>query len=428
MGNISLAGLLIASAALVTLSMLFSISESAFLSMNKLRLRILRSEKNKRAIRVSKLLEHKEFLINTLLVANELVNILLSSIITAVAMRLFGSRGVGYATFAVTLLLLIFGEITPKAISTRKPDGIAYGLSFFVSIVVHLIHPFVIILTLISRLILKIMGINGGESEKTYSEEEIKSFIEVGEETGVLENGEKNIMNSVFKFTDLDAQDVMIPRTAMVRLSLNATYRDVIETAQRTRLSQFPVYNKNIDDIVGFVYLKDLLKTNSENFKISEIMRPPLFIPGTRKISSVQQVMQENHQSIAIIIDEYSGTDGLITQSDIHRTIFGTAGNTAPWKQESNLQELKNKKCYTIPGTTLLIDLRLQCGVNVESEVNDTIGGWIVEHIDRMPVEGDMVSYRDWNFTVTKTGVRRVSEVKIESFADRTYDDEVGVE
>lgn len=396
--------------------------------MNKLRLRILRRERNKSAIRVSKLLEHKEFLINTLLVANELVNILLSSIITAVAMRLFGSKGVGYATFAVTLLLLIFGEITPKAISTRKPDNIAYGLSLFVTVVVHLIHPFVIVLTFISRVILKIMGIKIEAPKQTYSEEEIKSFIEVGEETGVLENGEKNILNSVFKFTDMDAQDIMVPRTSIVRLSINSTYRDVIEKAQRTRYSQFPVYNKNIDDIVGFVYLKDLLKTTPETFRMQEIMRPPLFIPGTRKVSSVQQVMQENHQSIAIIIDEYSGTDGLITQADIHRTIFGTTGNVVPWKQESNFSELKGKRNFTVSGTTLLIDLRLHVGISICSEINDTLGGWIVERLDRMPVAGDSVSYGEWSFTVTKVGVRRVAEVMVETSEDATFDGDVGVE
>lgn len=421
----SLIGLLIASAALVTLSMLFSISESAFLSMNKLRLRILRREKNKKAVRVAKLLDKKEFLINTLLVANELVNILLSSIITAVAMQLFGSKGVGYATFVVTLLLLIFGEITPKAISTRKPDGIAYGLSFFVTVVVHLIHPFVVILTWISRLILKILGIKVDAPEQTYSEDDIKSFIEVGEETGVLENGEKNILNSVFKFTDLDAADVMVPRTSIVRLSINSTYVQVIEKAQRTRFSQFPVYRKNIDDIVGFLYLKDLLKTTPETFDMKKVMRPPLFIPGTRKISSVQQVMQENRQSIAIIIDEYSGTDGLITQADIHRTIFGTAGNSAPWKKESNLSELKGKNSFAVDGTTLLIDLKLMFGLELTSEVNDTIGGWVVERLDRIAVVGDEVSFGDWKFTVTKIGVRRVTEVLIQSTAEATQEGKV---
>ncbi len=325
MSNIVLAGLLLASVALVTLSMLFSVSESAFLSMNKLRLRILRKEKNKRALRVSRLLEDKELLINTLLVANDLVNILLSSIITAVAMRIFGSKGVGIATFAVTLVLLIFGEITPKAISTRKPDGIAYALSLFVDVVVHILHPVVVLFTAFSRLVLKIRGICVDRPEHTYSEEDIKSFIEAGEETGVLEDGEKNMMNSVFKFSDITAAEIMVPRTSIVRLCENASYADVIEKAQKTKFSTFPVYKKNIDDIVGILYLKDLLKASPEDFEMTRLMRPPLFIPGTRKITSVVQVMQENRQTMAIIIDEYSGTDGLITQSDIPQDFFRPA-------------------------------------------------------------------------------------------------------
>ena len=278
---------------------------------------ILKKEKNRRAVRVGKLLEKKELLINTLLVANELVNILLSSIITAVSVKLFGSKGVGFATFVVTLSLLIFGEITPKSISTRSPDKIAYSLSLFVKIVMVLLKPLVVVITFISRLILKIRGISVEKPAQTYSEEDIKSFIEVGEETGILENGEKNMMNGVFMFNDLDASEIMVPRTAIVSLPEDASYSKVIEAAQRTRLSRFPIYRRDIDDIVGILYLKDLLKTTPEEFSAKKIMRSPLFIPGTRKISSVQQVMQENRQSIAIIIDEYSGTDGLVTQSDI---------------------------------------------------------------------------------------------------------------
>ena len=339
MDNAFLIGLCVCSAVLIVLSMLFSISESAFLSMNKLRLMILRKERNPRAVRAGKLLEKKELLINTLLVANELVNILLSSIITAVAMTLFGNSGVGIATFVVTICLLIFGEITPKAVSTRNPDKIAYALAFFVDVVMHLLYPFVLIFTLISRIILKIRGINVDKPAQTYSEEDIKSFLDVGEEAGVLENAEKNMMSSVFKFNDLNAAEIMVPRTMIVTLSENASYDEVIETAQRTRFSRFPIYRNSIDDIVGILYLKDLLKTTPKEFSVKKIMRFPLFIPGTRKITSVQQVMQENRHSMAIIIDEYSGTDGLITQSDIHREIFGTAGNQSPLMGESNVFE-----------------------------------------------------------------------------------------
>lgn len=413
MSNIVLAGLLLASVALVTLSMLFSVSESAFLSMNKLRLRILRKEKNKRALRVSRLLEDKELLINTLLVANDLVNILLSSIITAVAMRIFGSKGVGIATFAVTLVLLIFGEITPKAISTRKPDGIAYALSLFVDVVVRILHPVVVLFTAFSRLVLKIRGICVDRPEHTYSEEDIKSFIEAGEETGVLENGEKNMMNSVFKFSDITAAEIMIPRTSIVRLCENASYADVIEKAQKTKFSTFPVYKKNIDDIVGILYLKDLFKTSPEDFEMTRLMRPPLFIPGTRKITSVVQVMQENRQTMAIIIDEYSGTDGLITQSDIHREIFGTTGNKTSWQDEKNLEELKNQENFTVDGSTLLVDLKIYFGIKLDSSINDTLGGWIIERLDRLPVVGDSVETSDAVYSVAAMENRRITQVQI---------------
>ena len=358
---------------------------------------ILRKEKNPRAVRAGKLLEKKELLINTLLVANELVNILLSSIITVVAVKLFGNGGVGIATFIVTICLLVFGEITPKAISTRNPDKIAYRLAFFVDFVMHLIFPFVIVLTLISRLILKIRGINVDKPAQTYSEEDIKSFLEVGAEAGVLEKSEKIMMNSVFKFNDLNAADIMIPRTLIVCLRENARYDEVIESAQRTRI----------------LYLKDMLKTTPESFSVKKIMRPPLFIPGTRKITSVQQVMQENRQSMAIIIDEYSGTDGLITQSDIHREIFGTAENKTPWAGENNLEKMSDSHCFSISGSTLLIDLKTHFGMALESSVNDTLGGWIMEKLDRIAMPGDEVVAGEWCFTVEKTELRRITGVTV---------------
>lgn len=414
MDNAFLIGLCVCSAVLIVLSMLFSISESAFLSMNKLRLMILRKERNPRAVRAGKLLEKKELLINTLLVANELVNILLSSIITAVAMTLFGNSGVGIATFVVTICLLIFGEITPKAVSTRNPDKIAYALAFFVDVVMHLLYPFVLIFTLISRIILKIRGINVDKPAQTYSEEDIKSFLDVGEEAGVLENAEKNMMSSVFKFNDLNAAEIMVPRTMIVTLSENASYDEVIETAQRTRFSRFPIYRNSIDDIVGILYLKDLLKTTPKEFSVKKIMRFPLFIPGTRKITSVQQVMQENRHSMAIIIDEYSGTDGLITQSDIHREIFGTAVNRTPWGGEFNIVDLEKASSFELDGATLLIDLKLHLGIVLDSAVNDTLGGWIMERLDRIAVPGDRVKTDVWNFTVIKVEKRRIISVKVE--------------
>ena len=406
-------GLLIASAALITLSMLFSISESSFLSMNKLRLRVLRKQGNKKAVRVSRLLEKKELLINTLLVANDLVNILLSSIITAVALKLFGQKGVGYATFAVTLLLLVFGEITPKAISTRNPDSIAYALSLFVSVVERILHPLVYIFTGVSRIVLKIKGIKVDDSKQSYTQEDIKSFIQAGGETGVLGDGEKNMMERVFKFNDLEAQEIMVPRTEIIRIKSNSSYRSILEIAQRTRLSRFPVYDKNIDDIVGVLYLKDLLKTDHEHFEMKRVMRSPIFIPGSKKISSVQQVLMENHQTLAIIIDEYSGTDGLLTQSDIYREIFGTGQINSPWQERTTDENLNTEAEFDISGSTLLIDFKEILGIELKSEINDTLGGFIVEKLDRLAQKGDYIIYSGYKFTVRKVEDRRILKVRI---------------
>ena len=411
-----LAGLLSVSILLVTLSMLFSISESAFLSMNKLRLRVLRKKKDKRALRVGRLLDHKEILINTLLVANDLVNILLSSILTAVSMRLFGQKGVGYATFAVTLILLVFGEITPKAISTRNPDGIAYALSLFVKIVVIILKPLVIVFTGFARIVLKIRGVNVKNQKELYSEEDIKSFIEAGGETGILENGEKNMMNRVFKFSDLEAYDVMVPRTSIIMVHYDFSYKQIIELAQRTRFSRFPVYKESTDNIIGVLYLKDMLKFSPENFSLQKVMRPPLFIPGSKKISSVQQVMQENRQSLAIIIDEYAGTDGLLTQSDIYREIFGTNENNKPWRNSPNIQ---GKTEFNLDGATLLLDMKDIIGIKLNSEINETLGGWITEKLNRLPVVGDSVSFEGWNFTVEAVFQRRITEIHLKKLSSR---------
>lgn len=406
--------LLSVSILLVTLSMLFSISESSFLSMNKLRLRVLRKKKDKRALRVGKLLDHKEILINTLLVANDLVNILLSSILTAVSMRLFGEKGVGYATFAVTLILLVFGEITPKAISTRNPDGIAYALSLFVKIVVIILKPLVIVFTGFSRIILKIRGVNVKNQKESYTEEDIKSFIEAGGETGVLENSEKNMMNRVFKFSDLEAYDVMVPRTSIVMVRYDFSYKQIIELAQRTRFSRFPVYKQSTDNIIGVLYLKDMLKVSPEKFNLKEIMRSPLFIPGSKKISSVQQVMKENRQSIAIIIDEYAGTDGLLTQSDIYREIFGTSENNMPWRNSPNIQKIKGKTEFNLDGATLLLDMKDIIGIKMDSEINETLGGWITERLNRLPIVGDAVFFEGWTFTVQTIFQRRITEIHVQ--------------
>ncbi len=379
-------------------------------------MRLLIKKKDKRAVRAGKLLEKKESMLNTLLVANELVNILLSAILTAVALELFGSSGVGIATIVATVLLLIFGEITPKSVSTRHPDAIAYALSGFVKCVSILLHPFVRIFTFVSHIVLRILGINMKKQAKSYTEEEIKSIIDVGGEEGVLEKSEHSMMHRVFQFTDLAAQDIMVPRTSIIAIPYTITYRDIIELAQRTRLSRFPVYKTDIDDIIGVLYVKDLLSYTGikKEFSVQNTMRPPLFILGTKKMSSVQEILNDNRQSLAIVVDEYSGTDGILTKEDITYEIFGPITHTVSLHSQANQVQTQGDTYKVVTGTARLSELSEELHIPLQSDINETIGGWLAERLDHLPEEGESVVYSGYRFTVTKAKKRRVEEVHIE--------------
>ena len=402
-------------AVLIVLSMLFSISESSFLGMNKLRLRILRKNKDKRALIAGRLLDRRERLINTLLVSNDIVNIFLSSIITSIALEIFGQKGVGIATLIATLLLLIFGEITPKTISTRCPDRIAYGLAPFVQVVVVIMRPVVAVVTFIARCVLRIFGIKTNAKKQSYTEEEIKTFFDMSSESGVIEEDENRMMSQVFKFSDLEAQDIMVPRTKIRAVPHDATYRDIVELSQRLGYTRFPVYRKSIDDIVGIIYLKDMLayKESQSTFDLSKVMRPPLFILGTKKITSVQELLFESHDSMAIIVDEYSGTDGVITEKDISREIFALPGENSLRGKVFDFDNVENKSDFEINGSVLLRDLKEDLHIALESNINETIGGWFSEQIDRMPAAGDTVEFEGWLFTIKKIQSHRVERIQI---------------
>ncbi len=387
--------------------------------MNKLRLRILRKNKDKRALIAGRLLDRKERLINTLLVSNEVVNIFLSSILTSIALEIFGQKGVGIATLIATFLLLIFGEITPKNISTRCPDRIAYGLAPFVQIVFYLMHPIVAVITFIARCILRLFGIKTNEKKESYTEEEIKTFFDISSESGIIEKNENRMMTQVFKFSDLEAQDIMVPRTKIRAVPYDATYRDIVELSQRLGYTRFPVYRKSIDDIIGIIYLKDMLayKENQNNFVLQNVMRPPLYILGTKKITSVQELLFESHDSMAIIVDEYSGTDGVITEKDISREIFALPGEDSLRGKVFDFENVDDKSNFTINGSVLLRDLKEDLHIALESTINDTIGGWFTEQIDRMPEAGDFVEFEGWKFTVKKIQAHRIERIQIEKNA-----------
>ncbi|WP_288583388.1 hemolysin family protein [uncultured Treponema sp.] len=406
--------LLLVAITCIVLSSLFSASESAFLGLNKLRVHFLREKGDKRAIRAGKLLERKEELLNMLLVGNEIVNVTLSVVLTSIFLKLFGAAGLGIATSIATVLLLIFGEITPKSLTTRYPEKSSFFLSRFVWFFFYFLRPFVIIFTSISRLFLKVFGISTKKKQATFTEEEIKTFIDVGGEEGVLENGEKNMMNRVFKFTDLNATDIMVPRCDVIGIETKASYRDIIQLSERTRISRFPVYAEDgIDNILGVLYVKDLLffRGAKEDFSVEKLMRSPLFIPGTTKMSSIQEMMRKNKQSFAVVIDEYSGTDGILTTEDIEREIFGAIADDFQKAGDSTSVHIKNPDDNLLDGSARLIDLADELHLKLESRDNETIGGYICEVLGHIPVPGEFIEVGEYRFEVSSMDRLRIASV-----------------
>lgn len=420
----SLVVLLTIAAALILLSMLFSASESAFLSINKLRLRFLREKKNKRAILTSKLLEKKDILLNTVLIANNIVNIALSAIITSVALEIFGSSGVGIATIVVTIILLIFGEITPKTIGAHNPEKIAFFTSPIIKFFTVLLKPIVQIISSVSNFFVKLFGITVKTQNVSFTEEEIKNFIDVGEEEGILESGEKSMMHKVFKFTDLAAKDIMIPRTQIVAVQINATFRQLLELSQKTRISRFPVYDTHIDNIKGIVYIKDILfhSNNSENFSLKDVIRPPLFVLETKKMSSVQQTLRDANQSMAIVIDEYSGVSGILTVEDITQEIFGKLYDEFDTNEHSGI-DLISENLYLINGDVHLLDINETLNLQLNSSYYETIGGYVIEKFDKIPEIGETISEQDFVLTVEEVTDRKVVKIRLKVLTGEALND-----
>lgn len=400
----------------IILSMIFSASESAFLAINKLRIRVLRNKKDAGAQKVGKLLDKKTELLNSLLLGNNIVNIGITAMLTAIFMQLFGARGVEVATLVATVFLLIFGEITPKTIANAHPEKIATIFAPFLALLNKVFAPVVRIFTKFGNFVAGFFGANGRQKNVSFTEEEIKTIIDAGEAEGVIESAEKTMLRQVFKFSDLNAKEIMVPRTNIKAVSVDASFEEILEFSKSTGFSKFPVFENDLDHICGFVYLKDLLfyttDQNSAGFSVKSVLRSPLYILENRRISTIRKIFEENKQSIAIIIDEYSQTSGLITVEDLTTEIFGNVSDERTGEEKPLLQRI-NETETEIDGTMRLSELSELLGVQFESEFFDTLGGFIAEQYGNLPWVGLEIESNGYSFLVTGLDGRRVSRVLV---------------
>ncbi|MGL4981341.1 MAG: hemolysin family protein [Treponemataceae bacterium] len=399
---------------LIFFSLFFSISESVFLSLNKVRLEHLREKKIKSAIRIGKMLDTKIKLINTILLGNNIVNVALASLCTSIAIRYWGEQSIAISAFILTIVLLIFGEITPKLLGVKYAEQLSPILAPPLQFFIYIFYPLATLLQSFSKWILKIVGVTMQEKTNHFTEEDIKNFIAMSHDDGIIEETEKQMLHKVFAFTDLTAKDVMTSRTNIVALSLSSSYEQILALSKKSHFSRFPVYETDIDSICGFVHVKDVLFwDNSTDFSLKKIMHKPIFVFESKKIAAVQQLLMEANEGMAIVLDEYSGTQGLLTMEDLAQEIFGDVNS----KVTSNdfFEHQKNTQSLIVDGSMRLTELSNLLGIELTSKNYDTIAGFIIEKADSVPLLGMRCIYNGYKFIVYEMSFLRISKVKITS-------------
>lgn len=401
---------------LIAMSSFFSMSETALMSISKIRLRHMVEEGVPNAKLVEKLLEDPNKLLGAILIGNNIVNIGASSLATIVATNIFGSGGVGIATGIMTILVLIFGEITPKSIAQQKSETVALKVAKIIRIIVFVFRPFIGIFTGISSLFIKILGGNPNATESFITEEELKTMVDVSEEEGVLEVEEKEMIFNVFEFGDLQVKDIMVQRVNVIAVNVTATYEEVLKVIKEQQFSRIPVYNESIDDIVGILNVKDLilLDSDEENFNVTEYMREPFRTFEFKKITELFAEMKTTRNHIAVVLDEYGGTVGIVTIEDLIEEIVGDIEDEYD-ERDKDIEVIKENE-FVVDGSTRLSDLSDMIGFEIESEEFDSIGGYVIGYLGRMPKVGEEIKTNDFRVIVEELDRNRVKKVRVYTY------------
>ena len=393
----------------------FSASETSLMSLSKIRIRHMKEEGVKGAKLVANLTEDSNKLLSTILVGNNIVNIAATSISTALFTSLIpGASGVAIATALMTVLVLLFGEITPKTIAANNSEKVAIFVSKPIKVIIFILRPVVWVFNLVTGLIFKILGVKDKGNQPYITEEELKTMVNVSHEEGVLEIEERQIINNVFQFGDMQAKEAMVQRLDMIAIDSEDNYEQIIEMFKTEKLSRMPVYNESIDDIIGILNIKDIIFLSDEeieNFDIKDYMREPFFTYEFKKITQLLEEMKIEKSQMAIVVDEYGGTAGLITLEDLIEVIVGDIEDEYD-EEEEEIQVIKEDE-YVVDGSIKITDVNELIGVRLESEEFDSIGGYIIGHLRRLPEENEVIEVDHIKFCIESLDKNRIKKVRI---------------
>lgn len=397
---------------LIVLSSFFSASETALTSLSKIRIRQMLEEGVSGADLISKLVENTSKMLSAILVGNTVVNIGASALATSIAISQFGEKGVGIATGIMTIIVLIFGEITPKTLASRDPEKVSIMVSKFIHFITIILNPVVIVFTQITSGILRIFGGKIDTERPFITEEELKTMLDVSHEEGFLEVEERKMIDNVFEFGDSQVKDVMVPRTDMVAIDVDSTYDEIMETFKVEHFSRIPVYQDSVDNIIGIIHIKNLVFVDdSKNFNIYDIIREPYFTYEYKKTTEIFEEMRKDRVALTIVLDEYGGTAGLVSMEDLVEEIVGEIEDEYD-EFDIDIQVIKEDE-YIIDGSTKIDLVNEMIGTDIESEDFDSIGGFVIGELGRFPQQGDILEHENTKFIIEEIDKNRIKKLKV---------------
>ena len=377
---------------LIVLSAFFSSAETSLTTVNKVRLKSLEEQGNKRAKRVLQILENHGKMLSTILIGNNIVNIFASSLVTTFAIDVFGSVAVGIASGILTIIILLFGEITPKTWAMINAEKISLAYSGIIKFLMTVLTPVIFIIDKISIGIMWIMRIDPNKKECAITEHELKTYVDVSHEEGVIESEEREMIYNVFEFSDAVAKDIMIPRIDMVTAPIDCTYKDLIASFKESMYTRIPVYENDNDNIIGLVNIKDLIGlNNTRDFKIKDVLREAYYTYEFKKTADLLMEMRDCTMNVAFVLNEYGATVGMITMEDLLEEIVGEIRDEYDEDEAELIQEVDDN-IYLVEGSMKLDDINDAIGTNFDSEDYDSIGGLIIESLDRLPEDKESVT------------------------------------
>lgn len=398
---------------LLALSAFFSSSETALTTVNKIRMRNLADAGDKRAEFVLKVIGNPAKMLSAILIGNNIVNLYASALFTVLATRLWGNEAVGIATGVLTLLILVFGEITPKTVSTLSAETIALRFAKIIYYLMILLTPVIVVVNRLSSLVLRLLRVDPNQRGESITEDELRTIVEVSHEEGVIETEEKKMINNVFDFSDSVARDVMVPRIDMIFVDVNATYGELMEIFRKEKYTRFPVFEETTDNVIGLLNIKDVfLNGTEENFNVRTYLRQPIYTYEFKKVSDLMLEMRKTDANIVIVLDEYGATAGLITLEDMLEEIVGEIRDEYDEDEEDLVQELSPKE-YIVEGSMKLDDLNDRLDLSLESEDYDSIGGLVIGLLDHLPEEGEDVVIDQIRLVVDKVEKNRIDKIHL---------------